>query len=295
MDIYIHREDRRYGPYTGDQLHRMLADGSVTREDLASRGGDERIPVARLLEESPPPAPEIAVTAADLAGNSTPPRIWNPNHADLVSGVFCVLVGGLFSLLGPVIHALNWHRLGRRGEAMMSWGWAAVFALVLLILSLLWGDDFDYTPGTPSGIMFILMIVWHLAQGRSQARFVKGLPAGSVRFRSCMPLVLGSLVLTAVLAVLAILVVMAGKLQDDAREVLNERLRAAMGSDALECVEVRLGDEIASGLHEATAILDNGQTVMITVRRLDDDRVSVRVNPDSLRQMLPGEPANPAR
>lgn len=190
MDIYIHREDRRYGPYTSGQLRQMLADGSVTREDLSSRGGDERIPVARLLEESPPPppAPEIAVTAADLIPEPAPVKLWNPNHAASAAVLS-------FGILGPVIHAANWKDLGQEERLRGAWKWVKVF-LATYVAIFLFAERLTDKDGVHYGtvILFGLLACWWFGAGKRQVKFIRKLPPGRVVYRSSTPLVFGSLV-----------------------------------------------------------------------------------------------------
>lgn len=276
MEILISRGERQYGPYSEAQVRQMLHDGSVTLLDQASVGGAGWAPLSEIPAFVGEGAGDsIQVTAADLIPVPPPVVLWNPNHAASVA----VLSLGI---LGPLIHAFNWKTLGRTDRQMSALGWAGAF-LAAYVLIFLFGDWITSDDGQSYGvaIMVGLLVCWWFGPGKEQVKFVKGLPAGKVSFRSSRPLVFGSLALLGGMLAVFLPLVERDQLEQTAMQLINERLQDRLGEDSLECVDLQLGKKLAKDLWQAEGLLDNGTRLGMTVRRMEGGVVAVRVNPAS--------------
>lgn len=59
--IHISRNGQQEGPYTAEQIHQMLADGSIARYTLAWKEGlSQWVPLSQILDSSPPQPSHIA-------------------------------------------------------------------------------------------------------------------------------------------------------------------------------------------------------------------------------------------
>ena len=90
------------------------------------------------------------------------PKIWNPSAAVNWS----VLLTPAF---GPVLHYLNWKRLGETQHEKTALIWAAVFCF-LVGSSLL--TPIDGSLGFGFLLAYILMFVWYFVTARKQIRYV---------------------------------------------------------------------------------------------------------------------------
>jgi hypothetical protein len=278
MEITIRRGERQYGPYGEEQVREMLLTGSVVAGDEASAGG-AWVRLDSLLPPAGPPdrshAPEIALGEADLVASGTRITLWNPEHAASAA------VLGL-GITGPVLHALNWKALGRADEARQSWGWAAAFGgasvgIVIAAPYLMRDDGTSWA----AAITLVLLVCWWFGPGKRQSRAVKSLPRGQAVFRSSKPVIAASLALTIGVVAISLHSLETVRMENTAVHLINERLQERLGDDALECVKLKLGKKLADDLWQAEAMLDNGQIITMTVRRMEGDVVSVRVNPAS--------------
>lgn len=70
--IHISRNGQQEGPYTGEQIQQMLADGSIARYTLAWKEGlSQWVPLSQILESSPPQPSHIAPPPVPIAPVAT--------------------------------------------------------------------------------------------------------------------------------------------------------------------------------------------------------------------------------
>jgi hypothetical protein len=198
MEITISRGERTYGPYSEDQVRDMLRTGSVVAHDVARCEPDGKWTtvdqILGLLVQPPHSPPEpIAVTAADLVNQQPAVKVWNPNHAASLSVIS-------LGIIGPLVHAHNWGALNRPEEKRKAGKWAIVF-VVCYAAMVLFGDQLQHADGSsPLTLVAIgLTIAWYFGHGRSQARYLKSLPPGTVAMKPTKPLLIASLAVLGVL------------------------------------------------------------------------------------------------
>ena len=71
-NIYLLIKDKKSGPYTDEQVKRFLADGLISPDQLACRGGlTDWVPISKIGENCPQCPPEILLPEAAPQAAST--------------------------------------------------------------------------------------------------------------------------------------------------------------------------------------------------------------------------------
>lgn len=92
--------------------------------------------------------------------------IWNPNAAANWSIIFT-------PAFGSYLQMLNWLALGETKKAATArvWFYISLGMLLVYVLRRLVVGDHSFEPARP--LMFVYLLVWYFAYGRSQAKYVK--------------------------------------------------------------------------------------------------------------------------
>jgi hypothetical protein len=146
MQIYIHRNNQQFGPYTIDQVREYLASGRLHAEDLAwHEGAPDWVPLSKIPEiaSAPPSQPGLPSMPPPATGAAIPPPA--AANADqlklqirriasrkmLFGGLWCV--GGTAVTLGTYEAAAagNGH-----GGYVVAWG-AVIFGAIQFVRGLI--------------------------------------------------------------------------------------------------------------------------------------------------------------
>jgi hypothetical protein len=245
--------------------------------------------VAMLREITVPSPNEADATRQEPDNEQAQPALWNPQGAAFLSLFFS-------PVFGACIHALNWKALGnqRLFRASLLWmlpGIALPFLAAFLLP--LWA-------GITLG--FGYFAAWYLLAGRAQVRHVKdALPRGYAPRPWLLPT-------GCALAWLAAVILVVGTvprrnrerdenyrrlgtefkerfsnrslLEKEAVGLVTEILaeNAEMFSRAPRCLRVRITEEIVDNHYRATATLDNGTDIALTIQDGFDGTITVRLS-----------------
>lgn len=228
------------------------------------------------------PVPEEAAKTEVLLdggpeSSACPTRIWNPSHAANLTVLLC-------PALGPAVHAMNWKALGQPDLARRSWVWASIIAAAILTFLVL-SAVLPEAARSWGAVVILLVFVWYFTLGRKQISAAKQYH-GTLSFRPLLPVVGAGAILTGVFLGAGILATDLGDrklMEKAAAPLVSEILANSLGADAADCLEVKLGEKLAKNIYKATATLDNGNVLGVTVQR-QEDQVIVRITsllPDS--------------
>ncbi len=82
---------------------------------------------------------------------------------------------------------------------------------------------------------------------------------------------------TFVLSIVLITELHSDNLEDSACPVVTQIMHESYGNNAASCKVVKIDKKMTDGFYKATAILDNGNEVGITIEELKDDQIEVRI------------------
>ena len=111
-----------------------------------------------------PPKAQVA----DVVGSDQAPPLWNPNAA----ANWCLLFSPIF---GAILQMKNWQALGEDDRAASSKRWA-IGCGIATFLAMLMGAYSATTPNSNNGTSsygIVILIVWYIANGRAQGKYVK--------------------------------------------------------------------------------------------------------------------------
>ena len=141
-------------------------------EERCRHSRNSQLKAAALADEGPieiaqddtPPKAEVA----DIAGERTPPPLWNPNAAANWSLLFS-------PAFGAFLHMKNWQALGEPNKATSAKVW---FVLSLVVLggfscASVLGPYSQQQTGSVRIVGFLLLIAWYFAGARGQASYLK--------------------------------------------------------------------------------------------------------------------------
>jgi hypothetical protein len=208
--------------------------------------------------------------------NTPIPELWTPSAAACLSFVFS-------PAFGACLNGLNWMTLGKPALAKRSFLWMIPgFVLPFLALFLL--------PTEAVGLLTLgYFLVWYLAEAKDHIAYVRENVAPDYPRRSWV------LPLSCALVALALLVFSIGAMAEwskgtggsdptrqtqSVEESLEEqavgmvtKILASDGgyaySRAPKCIRVKITEEIVDGFYRATATLDTGRDLPITIESKD--------------------------
>lgn len=200
------------------------------------------------------------------------PSLWNPNAAANWSLLFS-------PIFGAWLHAKNWEALKDTDKAKKSMYW--VYAGVVLFVVLLFMPD-----SVGSLPWFVFLIAWYFIMARQQSSQVKATLNNEYIHRSWKePLKYAGIAI----AVLFTVVWLAepsyeSSIESDSVAIVTQIL-AEQASDLAEldmipaeCVRVIITEKITDNMYRATATLDNGNDLVVTIKD-EGDTLSVQLNP----------------
>jgi len=198
----------------------------------------------------------------------TKPNLWNPNAAANWSVLFT-------PILGAWLHAKNWTTLGDLDQAKKSMYWVyAGFAVIVLCLFL--PDEVGYAPG------FIFLVAWYLTAARKQMKYVKDKLNNEYErkpWRAPMKFAVIGLAIFMVVAWIASPGI-ESTLEKESVELVSQILEENLGAGAATCKAVKINEEVTDGFYKATATLDNGNDLRITVEIKEGGSIYVQIPSD---------------
>jgi len=193
------------------------------------------------------------------------PQLWNPNAAANWSVIFT-------PIFGAWLHAKNWATLGDAEQAKKSMYWVyAGFAFLVLCLFL--PDEVGYAPG------LIFLVAWYFTAGRKQMKHVKEKLNNDYErkpWRAPMKFaVIGLAVFIAIAWISSPGI--ESTLEKESVGLVSQILEENLGAGAATCKAVKIDEEVTDGFYKATATLDNGNDLRITIEHKDNGEIYVQV------------------
>jgi len=192
-------------------------------------------------------------------------KLWNPNAAINWSLLFT-------PIFGAWLHSKNWESLGDAESAKKSMYWVyGGFASLALCLFL--PEGIDRAPG------IILLLAWYFTAGKKQADHVKkNLNNNYERKAWKTPMKFGiiGLVVFFVIAMIASPGI-ESTLENESVGLVSQILEENLGVGAATCKAVKIDEKVTDGFYKATAVLDNGNDLRITIEYNDDGEIYVQV------------------
>ncbi|MDB6076693.1 MAG: domain 2 [Akkermansiaceae bacterium] len=271
MSILISQSGKQSGPFTVTELQSKVDRGEVSRGDFAWwEGLAEWVLVEKVEGLSFPTVSSslpIQVTAADLVPVQQQ-TFWRPR----LPGALELCTGGL---IDPIFHTLNWAKLKNWQEVRTSIAWVIgmfVFASVLRAVVMV-----DYQKRHMWFLAWLFVLAaWHTVRARKLTAVLKAMPTGTIRWRSTKPYAWAVIVLFVCIWVTGYFSYQRTVLELSTRQTLNEMLKRS-GATEFECVDVRLGDQIADRLYRADAVIDTGELIPLTVKVMNSDLSTERL------------------
>jgi hypothetical protein len=185
------------------------------------------------------------------------PKLWNPNAAAWWGVVFT-------PIFSSYLVRQNWLALGRQKEADQAWYWMVGLFICYLIMPL-----FNFE----GSIALALCVVWFIGYGRKQYKYVKDNLNNNYQRRPWGKALLSGVVIVAVVFAFNMMVQafsdnvdIEGTAQVIVNEKIQERAKRHPDFKNFECVKVELGKEFAPDNYYATAILNTGEKLEITIQ-----------------------------
>ena len=195
------------------------------------------------------------------------PEMWNPHAAVHWSLLFS-------PIFGAWLHAKNWRELNQPEKATLSMIWVYIgFAFLVVNIFLP-----DYVGPVPA---LILILAWYFLSGRKQINYVK---ENNITYEKKLwrkPILIGVAGFVIYFIVIAGILLVTTKpsieevLEAKSVDIVTQIVQEQLGGTS-SCKAVTINNEISDGFYHATAYLNDGSELRITIELKDNQmRVSV--------------------
>ena len=166
MQIYISKAGQQQGPYSHDQLDKLLQSEAITADDLYWYEGCENWqPLSQFPgfpadpSSTPPAPPQDKAVQATTTPTTEPVALWNPTA--------CVNWSLLFTpIFGSLLVWRNYQILKDNSKARKALFWA-IACIALAVISMFLPEN----KAKPA--LYALMIPWYILVARPQMKHVK--------------------------------------------------------------------------------------------------------------------------
>jgi len=198
------------------------------------------------------------------------PNLWNPLALILWSFIFTPLFGIYFQ-------AKNWKTLNQTNEFKTSLMWGGIYVVYIIFNLLVMAASDSNNPSLlvniSTGIAWILLILWFILNAIKQGKYIKQNNIEYNKKSIFIPIGIGVVGMAIHMGLL--MWAMTPSIEENAAELVTKISKQNYGSGT-KCVKVEIDKKVTDELYKATAYLDNGNEMKISIiTKGDDMRITI--------------------